>query len=51
METVELRCGRWHCVCVCAHVHAQGWMDRDWRGVVLKERKGLFMGQLILPKR
>ena len=39
------------CVCVCAHVHAQGWMDGDWRGVVLKERKGLFMGQLILPKR
>ena len=37
-------------VCVCALVHAQKRMDGDWRGVVLKERKGLFMVQLVLPK-
>ena len=50
METAKLSCGRWQCVCVCALVHAQRWMDGDWRGVVLKERKGLFMVQLVLPK-
>ena len=51
METVELRCGRWHCVCVCVRTRARPGVD-GWglEGCSSQRKKGSLHGPVNPPQ-